>query len=504
MDSIVEIINTFTTDDIKSFRIFINRQKKILNRKDLDLFNLLLEQKHDKPKDIISKLYKVQNTEAYHALRKSLLRHIMDFIVLKQFDDDTSSLPAVTGIIGLARYLFENKKDILAWQYLKKAETLAQNNNYYDQLNVIYMLQIEQAQKQSTLILDEILKKYNENKLLADQNNRVAIALSIVRQKLNEMRLSGNVIDFEYIVNKTIVEYKIRDSFYGKPKLFFQFMSIFRSAVLAGKDYYSFEPFLLKNYNLFLQETGFKTKDNTYKAGLLYMIAHTLYRNKKFNESLGFLEQLKECIEQAGKALTTEYLSRLMLLSAANKFFLGINDEAISILEQALSAQRNFLSQTDVLNTQLNQCFYYLFSQNPSKANQTLLSILHSNKRCEKLMGKEWILKKDLVEVIVQYELKNFDIAQNRIKSIENSYKEFMNQARYERVKVFTNLISKIIIEPEKATTSKFFMEVEKSFTWLPVEKEDIHAVLFYAWLKSKLLDRTAYEVLLELTASNN
>lgn len=499
MDSIYQIISTFTTDDIKSFRAFINRQKKLHNRKDLALFNLLLQQPHSKPKNIVATLYNERNTEAYHALRKSLLRHIMDFLVLKQFDEDVSSQSAVTGIIGLSRYLFENKKDILAWQYLRKAESLAQNNDYFDQLNVIYMLQVEHAQKDGAAPINEILVKYKSNKTLADLNDKIALALGIVKHQLNETRLSGNVIDFEQIVNSVIDEYDIRESFYGKPKLFFQFMAIFRSAVVAGKEYFSFEPFLIKNYKKFLKTTQFQPKDNLYKAGLLYMIAHTLYRNKKFKDSLEYLDQLKECIESGGKALNVQYLNKLILLSAANKFFLGVHDEAISILELTLSIDKAIFSQEDILNTQLNLCFYHLFANQPSRANQVYQSFFHSNKWCEKLMGKEWVLKKDLVEVIIQYELENYDLSQNRIHSIEKSYRQFMQQSRYERVKVFVGFISQIISHPQKAVTAEYHNNVEESFSWLPVEQEDLQAVMFYAWLKAKMQSRPSYEVLLEL-----
>lgn len=500
MDSIAEIITTFSNDDIKSFRLFINRQKKLKTRKDIELFNLLLAKPEVKANEAIAVLYESKNEEAYHAVRKSLLRHIMDFLVLKQFDEDTSSHSAVMGIIGLSQYLFDHKKFKLAWKYLVKAENIAQNNNYYNQLNTIYLLQIEKSQTEEAPVLQDILEKFKKNKILADQTERAEIALNIIKQELSIMRLSGKEIAFDSIVNNVIEEYHLQDVLFSNPRLFYQVMSIFRSAVVAGKDYFNFEPYVIRNYQLFIQRNSFQPKDEIYRAGLLYMIAHTLYRNKKFTESIEYIQQLSDCVEKNGRVVALQYLNRQIILTAANTFFLGSPERAISILQDSLITHKNLHSQADILNIKLNSCFYYLYSQQPSKANQELLSIEYSNKRCEKLMGKEWILKKDLVEVIIQYELQNDDIALNRIKSIEHNYHDFMKQPRYERVRTYLELLKEIIEAPQKATTETFYNKVESSFQWLPVEQEDLQAVMFYAWLKSRMFNKTAYEVLLDLT----
>jgi len=46
---------------------------------------------------------------------------------------------------------------------------------------------------------------------------------------------------------------------------------------------------------------------------------------------------------------------------------------------------------------------------------------------------------------------------------------------------------------------SAFFKKVEDAFEYLPMEQENIQEVNFYAWLKSKMVKKYYYEVLLEL-----
>ena len=60
------------SSEIKHFRTFIHSQRKLDKRKDLELFDLLTED--PQPNDLELRLYGKENKEAYHALRKRLLR----------------------------------------------------------------------------------------------------------------------------------------------------------------------------------------------------------------------------------------------------------------------------------------------------------------------------------------------------------------------------------------------------------------------------------------------
>ena len=88
MDGLSNIISTLSDDEKKEFRTFINRNKRIKKRKDVELFNLLEREEDLKPKEVIAKLYSTPNKEAYHANRKRLFKHLTDFIVLKNLKED--------------------------------------------------------------------------------------------------------------------------------------------------------------------------------------------------------------------------------------------------------------------------------------------------------------------------------------------------------------------------------------------------------------------------------
>ena len=141
IDNIKDIVQLLNTVDKKEFRSFINRQRSRKNRKDLELFDILCETGSYPAKEIVKRLYKELNMNAYHAIRKRLLRHLTDFIIVKRIDEDTTSASSIMGLLTLSRFLFDNGNERVGWIYLIKSEQLANNNEQFDLLDNILNIQ---------------------------------------------------------------------------------------------------------------------------------------------------------------------------------------------------------------------------------------------------------------------------------------------------------------------------------------------------------------------------
>ena len=499
MDKLKEIVDTLSREDRKEFRIFINRQKNKKDRKDRDLFDLLQADRELHSDELLKKLYPDNNRQAYHALRKRLFRHLTDFIVLKRIEDDTTTAASVMGLISLSQFLFDKNADRLAWEFIRKAERTATNSEQHDLLNSVYNLQITQAHSEYGDPLEQIIVKYRENKSLADEDERANMAYSLIKQQLNEVRLQGKEIDFDNIVQEVLEEHQLFQAMAKRPGMLYKVISILRSAILAKKDYFSFEPYLIVQYEKMNREVGFSRNHHYYQVSLLYMIAHVLYRNKKFEKSIQYLRNLHEHLEAYNKSLHQRFYPRYALLLAANNTYLGRNQEAVDILVQISSDKQVRLQPSDELNIQLNLSVYYFQQEQFRDANRSLIKIGHTDKWCEKKMGKEWVLRKNMVEMLVQYELGNDDIAENRIRSMERQFGEFFKNPAYQRVRKFLELVRIVINKPMEVSSPAFFERVEKSFEFVPGEREDLLAIGFYAWLKSKMVQQPYYGVLLEI-----
>ncbi len=500
MDDLKTTLDTLDEEDKQALAAFIQRQKQKKHRKDLELLRLLQLQKPLTSEQIIAKLYKNEpNPVAYYALRKRLMRHLADFIMLRRMEEDTTASAPIMGMLALARYLFEVRLDKLAWAYLRKAEKLAQTNEQYDLLNTIYNLQIDKAGNEFADELDHIITKRNHNKLSADEEERANIANSIINKRLQDVRRQGSDMHFNRIIQEVLKEYGLSEAVSKRPALLYKLMSIARSAILASKDFLSFEPYIISQYQETEQQYGFSKANQYYKLSLLYMIAHVLYRNKKFTASADYLEQLKVGLEGEGKGHYAYFYPRYVFLRVANLIFLRRNDEAIKLMEQLLQKTSLALSTRDELTAKLALSFSYFTQQAYGKANRVLMGIKRSDKWCEGKMGREWVLKKNLGELIIQFELGNTDLLLNKLRSIERVFKDLLQDPNYSNVNRYLALIKFLVDNPDAVTRPAFIQHVEETLEYTTFERTDIQAISFYAWLKAKMLSRTYYDVLLEL-----
>jgi hypothetical protein len=142
---------------------------------------------------------------------------------------------------------------------------------------------------------------------------------------------------------------------------------------------------------------------------------------------------------------------------------------------------------------------YYFQQEEYKKANQLLLKIGRTDNWLEKNMGVEYRIKKSLIELIYQFELQRTELAFDRILSMERIHKTHLEMPKYRRVAVFLALIKTIIHDPEIVQSNQFLQRVESSFDWIDKEKEDLQAMSYYAWLKSKMTNQKFYEVLHEI-----
>lgn len=503
MDDLKIILGTLTNEDRRELAVFVERQKKKKCRKGLRLLQLLQQQKSYTSEELIAHLYPDEpNSVAYYALRKRLTRQLTDFVLLKRMEEDSTAAASIMGMLSLSSYLFDARADRLAWAHLRKAERLAQANEQFDLLNAVYNLQIEKAANEYADPLELIISKRNQNKLAADEDERANIANSIINQRLQAVRRQGSDLHFDAIIQEVLRAYNLTEAVNQRPSLLYKLMSIARSAILARKDFLSFEPYIIAQYHEAEQRYGFQKAHLQYKLNLLYMIAHVLYRNKKFDESMRYLGLLQEGLQGEGKNYFTIFYPRYTFLMVANLVFLHRNEQAIPLMEDLIQKHRATLGTKDMLTAQFGLSFNYFTQGAFAKANRVLMGIKRSDKWCEANMGREWVLKKNLGELIIQFELGNEDLVMNKARSLERSFADLLHQPAYRNVKHYIRFIKHMADQPEIIRSPEFLKYVEHSLKLTSFEHADIQEISFFAWLKSKMLLRPYYQILLELAKS--
>lgn len=503
MDKLKTIIQLLTKEETKEFRTFINRQKQKKNRLDLVLFDLLVEDKEYKPEGILKHLYgNKPNKQAYHALRKRLTRHLLDFIVLKRMDEDTTTSSSVMGMLSLSRYLFDKRSWKLAWHYLKKAEKLAESSELFPLLNNIFLVQMENQHPEFGDDLDLIISRWENNKKrLAEEENAV-VALSLIRKMLATQRIEGINQDLETNIPAILGQYNLSDAIFNRPKLLQAILSITRSAYLGRKDFKHFGPYAEKFYRILRQKKVFTKANREYQLNLLYMICHAHYRVLNYRLAQTYLQEFLEVIEESKTIGYSVFYPKYVAILSAIWFTTGENEKAIEVTRSLLGEEnkKKYLSTKDFFNHSLNLSVYYFAAKKYEESLDIFIHFGHSDKWIEKKMGKEWMFRKSLIELINYVELEYIDLTENRIRSIERQFKGlFEQEMAYKRGKMFIKFIKKYTKEPNWFNPENFEKEIIPNLQVVSGRREDIQMMGFYSWLKGKSFAKAWYPTFLEV-----
>lgn len=500
MDAIQEIVKSFSLEEHKDFRQFIQRKKQKGQRKDLRLYDFFYETQLPEKSEILEHLYDSETADAknaYHTIRKRLQKEINDFLYLKRVEQDLSKTAEVHKSLILVQHLLEHKLFKLAWKQLNKAEKIAIDSEYNQELVLIYNLQIQYYNPQFALkSVKEIVADRIKANALYQEDENLKIIGSLVKQELDSIIKEGKDIDLQSLTDQLIRQFELENALFNRPKLLFNFVFLTRTVFLGQKDYKSIEGFLLNSFKK-LKRTDYLNKNKADYLKILYACSHTLYRNKKFTEAIAYLDEMDTVLDTVTKGIYKEYFPKYLLLYSACENFRGQLDFSIELLEQTL--QIDYLQKEDFLNGSLNLAVYYFEKEDFKKANKILNNLGYTDKWLEKNLGIEWRLKKHIIESIFQFELGNADIAFDRLTSIERTFSSLLKTPKYQKVGVFLGVLKKVLNNPDIAESEQFLNQVEGSFDWVGAEYEDLQEMSYYAWLKSKMQNRKFYDVLREL-----
>jgi hypothetical protein len=389
MDLLEQTIEHLSAEEQSDFKTFLQKQKE--NRKDLKLFEILASKKELAPNALISKLH-TTNLNAYHSLRKRLMKELFEFMVLKQLQADATRASSVMGFISMSQFMLKKNAYEVAAYFLKKAEKQALLNNQYDLLDSIYHLGISNADKLNAN-LNEQIEKWRINTEKYKSQQRLSIAYSLIKQQLADARKQGTVLDVEAIINSVFHDFQITPEDANTPEFMYKLVSMARSAVISAKDYYRFEPFIVRIYTRLSKANVFTRNNIDFQLGFLYMMAHVYYRNKKFALAEEQLENMPK-VTIARTFHGSEYFGKYISLKAAVATFSDRNEEAIALLKNTITDKTLRIATSEKLNMQLNLAVYYFQMKSTKKPIKHCLKLATANAGWKKKWEWNGALKK--------------------------------------------------------------------------------------------------------------
>jgi len=242
--------------------------------------------------------------------------------------------------------------------------------------------------------------------------------------------------------------------------------------------------------SLIAKKGAIKTKHRYYYLNILNLLAVTHFRNKRFQDSMQVAKQMEREMNSDNGAYYKRFYEKLSLIKVLNYNYTGDHAKALALLLDF---------QNDSLDIKLILPMCLMQQSRFSEAYQKLLLLNHSDDWYEKKMGLLWVLKKNILEILLLIELDKQDLVFLRLERFKRRFVKKLKQLGEQRVLTFIALTTHYYENPKEVVSAVFADRVEQSFYWLGAAQEDIFVMSFYAWLKSKMLNEDLYKITLEL-----
>lgn len=495
MTDLNTIVSTFSSEDEQRFINYLEKKNKRSDTKNIELFKLLI-QNDLSSKGICTTLYKADNKVAYYALRKRLYQSLIDFIANLNLEEENSIDMQIIKYILASRTFLIHKKPEIAYKILDKAEGLAKEHQLFPILNEIYHTKIQYAYLHPSVDMDLLISNFRSNQKHHFVEEELNIVYAKIRRTLSDMTYKGVVLDFETILNNALKEHNIEMNESLSFKSLYQLMTIVSLSAFVTNDYLKIEPFLIATYEKIKNHKA-KDKQLVYHIQVVYTIANTVFRNKKFQDSLAYLEIMNTLMLQQRKKYYASFKLKYVLLTALNYNYSNNQDKAISLLESV--KQTKHADIESLLDINLGLVMFYIQKSDFKQAKTLFSKFYHTDKYYIEKAGQEWIIKKNIAEIILYIELEELDLIESRLLSFKRSYFDYLKKINQQRVIIFINLVNLYYKNPESITSNEFKDKVENAFIWANEKQEDIFVMSFYAWLKSKMESRPLYQTTLGL-----
>ena len=499
MIDIYSIINSLNQNEQQQFVNYLKQKNKRIDTKNIQLFKLLSEGETNSKK-ICLRLYGRDNKNAYHALRKRLIDALVDFIANKNLEDENSIDMKIIKYILASRTFLLQKNYTTAYKLLDKAQQLANEHSLFPILNEIYHTKIQYAPNYLNADLNELIAKQSENRKkheLEDQLNSVYAKLKTV---LNNLNRKGQTVHFERLLNQILKDVNIELNASLSFKSLYQILAIADISAFITTKYYQIEDFVLNSYNI-LKEKKDTDKQLYYQIHIVYIIANTLFRNKKFELSMSYINEMEQLMNYKRRSHFKDFILKHTLVKALNLNYTNCQQDAIELVEAIINKKHTNIEA--LLDLNLTLFMFYFQQENLNKAKSVMAKFYHTDKWYLEKAGMDWVIKKNIAEILLYAELTDEDLLYSRLRSFRRHYSKYLKHNNQQRILDFLKIVEQTYNNPNLLNEVSFLEYLKSKFEISNNINEDIFVISTYSWLKSKVLKKPIYQTTLELVKIN-
>ena len=485
MSVVYEMIATLSQEDKKEFLRVLKRRNKRGDVKNIALFTLLDSPIEQPNLDIV--LYGKPSKGAYHALCKRLHDLLIDFIATKSFNKESSEEMSALKLVLASRLFFQQGKNRIAFKTLGKAELIAVKYSLFSILNEVYQTQILHAHLNVSLNLQEVINKYQENKLSIQQEEKLMLFYATIQLELNQ-----NNPEVSTIIHRNLELFNISITENISYQSLFKILQISNQVAHVTRNYFAILPFVENACEIIETSERYATKHLYDHLQVLYYLANTYFRIKNFKEAKKYLATMKANMHLEGNKYYSIFYPQYVLLENLLLIYTGDNEVAIKNL-QAFNFEKYKNILVYSLDLKLTLIVSLFIKGAYKEAFQVYNEFYHSDQWYSEKSGYIWVIQKNLIEILLLIELDYGDLVESRLNGFRKKHRAHLIDHKESIVLNFLKLVSIYYNKTEDVYSAKFKEKVDALLMIKEIE-EDVFTISFYAWLKAKIDNTSIYK----------
>ncbi len=490
MNQISSIIATLSAADKKKFISDLKHRNKRNDTKNIALFRLM--DTSDPVEDPDFLLYGKRAKGAYHALCKRLHESLIDFVASKYIDGESSKESDVLKLVLASRTFFEHQQYAIAFKTIARAERTAIKYSLYNILNDIYNIQLSHAHLNNSIDFEETLKKYQRNRLNIQQEENLNLFYAAIQNEL-----TGKNPSISDILDRNLALYNISITKNLSYQSLFKLLQISNQVANISRNYYEILEFIEEARQKIETSERVQHEHLYYHIQILYYLANTYFRIRKFKRSAAALRSMHHYMLLKDQKYLPVFYCQQLLITSLLEIYTGKLDSVIEKLSH-FDFKKYKNEQVYVHDLKLTRIVALFLAENFKNALQLYRDFYHSDNWYAKKIGFIWVIKKNLLEILLLMELDYMDLVESRLRSFRKKYRDHLLEHKEERILQFVRL-AEVYYNNNSIVHSQEFITKLDEVLHLDKKDEDIFALSFYAWLRSKIESKKTYDTCLSL-----
>lgn len=440
MDILGKVVSIMTKEEVRAFKLFSQKMEMKEGRKDLDLFDYIRKNGEQYDEEaIIHKLYPEKPKNTYHRLRSRLLNEVNESLVhLHLQNNDTLKL---YHLLSIADLYFRDNQFLLAHYYLKRGEKLARQMDQYEVLDIVYNEYIKLSRWVPEINPEEFIRLRRENNetlnRLRELEDIVSAVLYRVRTTQNYGAKENKVIQ---ILQDTLDDFAVRNEGKLSHRQMIRIYELITLTLLEKRDYEALEDYLEETYAIFEMDGIFTKSTHETKLQMLSYRVNAAFKAGHLEKSLASAEVLGKEIHSFDGQYYEKYLFFWYNALVINYFEKDL-DRALATLEEMKAHPVIQKNPYHYLFVHINQAIGLYNKGQYQAAIKTLVrsSLLEGFESA----GAGLQLKMGVAEILIRYQLDEFEVIVNRIHHLRSDYAELLQDPGFAREKQLLQIILK-------------------------------------------------------------